>query len=61
MAMYTLVSLPSNHENCSFPWIVDPITLGHEDVVRRAEPLFDQIIVAVGVNSTKKSRFSKRR
>ena len=42
-----------------FPGSFDPITLGHEDVVRRATPLFDQIIVAVGVNSTKKSRFSK--
>ena len=41
-----------------FPGSFDPITLGHEDVVRRAAPLFDQIIVAVGVNSTKKSRFS---
>ena len=44
-----------------FPGSFDPITLGHEDVVRRAEPLFDQIIVAVGVNSTKKSRFSKEK
>ncbi len=41
-----------------FPGSFDPITLGHEDVVRRAAPLFDQIIVAIGVNSTKKSRFS---
>ena len=41
-----------------FPGSFDPITLGHEDVVRRAAPLFDQIIVAVGANSTKKSRFS---
>ncbi len=41
-----------------FPGSFDPITLGHEDIVRRAAPLFDQIIVAVGVNSTKKSRFS---
>ena len=41
-----------------FPGSFDPITLGHEDVVRRAAPLFDQIIVAVGVNSIKKSRFS---
>ena len=42
-----------------FPGSFDPITMGHEDVVRRAAPLFDQIIVAVGVNSTKKSWFSK--
>ena len=41
-----------------FPGSFDPITLGHEDIVRRAVPLFDEIIVAVGVNSNKKSRFS---
>ena len=41
-----------------FPGSFDPITLGHEDIVKRALPLFDEIIVAVGVNSTKKSRFS---
>ena len=40
-----------------FPGSFDPITLGHEDIVKRAVPLFDEIIVAVGVNSTKKSRF----
>lgn len=41
-----------------FPGSFDPITLGHEDVVRRAVPLFDEIIVAVGVNSSKKNSFS---
>lgn len=41
-----------------FPGSFDPITLGHEDIVKRALPLFDEIIVAVGVNSNKKSRFS---
>tara|TARA_B100000683_G_scaffold255333_1_gene274827 strand:- start:660 stop:1124 length:465 start_codon:yes stop_codon:yes gene_type:complete len=41
-----------------FPGSFDPITLGHEDVVRRAVPLFDEIIVAVGVNSSKKNNFS---
>ena len=41
-----------------FPGSFDPITLGHEDVVRRTAPLFDKIIVAVGVNSTKNSMFS---
>ncbi len=37
-----------------FPGSFDPITVGHVDLVRRALPLFDKIIVAVGVNSTKK-------
>lgn len=31
----------------------DPVTLGHEDIVRRCVPLFDRIYVAVGVNSAK--------
>ena len=37
-----------------FPGSFDPITVGHVDLVKRAMPLFDKIIVAVGVNSTKK-------
>ena len=41
-----------------FPGSFDPITLGHEDVVRRASQLFDKIIVAIGVNSSKKYMFS---
>lgn len=36
----------------------DPLTKGHEYIVRRALPLFDEIIVAVGVNILKKSSFS---
>lgn len=36
-----------------FPGSFDPITRGHVDIVRRASPLFDQIIVAVGVNIAK--------
>lgn len=42
---------------CVFPGSFDPITVGHEDLVRRALPLFDKIIVAVGINSTKKYLF----
>ena len=34
-----------------FPGSFDPITLGHEDVVRRASQLFDKIIVAIGAVS----------
>ena len=41
-----------------FPGSFDPITTGHVDLVRRALPLFDKIIVAVGVNTTKKYLFS---
>ena len=37
-----------------FPGSFDPITIGHVDLVRRAAPLFDKVIVAIGVNSQKK-------
>ena len=41
-----------------FPGSFDPITLGHVSIVKRAASLFDKIIVAIGVNSTKSSMFS---
>lgn len=40
-----------------FPGSFDPITKGHEDIVRRALPLFDKIVIAIGVNSKKTSLF----
>jgi len=40
-----------------FPGSFDPITRGHESIVKRALPLFDKIIVAIGVNDQKKSFF----
>ena len=40
-----------------FPGSFDPITLGHESVVKRALPLFDEIILAIGTNSSKKYMF----
>ena len=41
-----------------FPGSFDPFTIGHEAVVKRALPLFDKIIIAVGVNTLKNSLFS---
>lgn len=41
-----------------FPGSFDPITKGHESVVLRALPLFDEIIVAIGENTSKKEFFS---
>ena len=41
-----------------FPGSFDPFTIGHEDIVKRALPLFDEIIIAVGINALKKSFFS---
>ena len=41
-----------------FPGSFDPITNGHEDILLRALPLFDEIIIGVGFNSEKKFMFS---
>ena len=41
-----------------FPGSFDPITKGHENILRRALPLFDNIIVAIGKNSSKQNYFS---
>ncbi|MEI7596502.1 MAG: pantetheine-phosphate adenylyltransferase [Bacteroidota bacterium] len=41
-----------------FPGSFDPITIGHESIIKRAIPLFDKIYVAVGVNSYKTSLFT---
>jgi pantetheine-phosphate adenylyltransferase len=41
-----------------FPGSFDPITIGHEDIIRRGLDLFDEIIVAVGVNADKRYQFS---
>jgi len=41
-----------------FPGSFDPITLGHVDIINRALPLFDEIIIAIGVNSTKEYMFT---
>ena len=41
-----------------FPGSFDPITKGHLDIIRRSLPLFDELIIAIGVNSTKKNMFS---
>ncbi len=40
-----------------FPGSFDPITIGHADIVKRALPLFDEIIVAIGTNSVKQGLF----
>lgn len=41
-----------------FPGSFDPITTGHLDIVKRALPLFDEIIVAIGHNDKKQTLFS---
>ncbi len=46
-----------NHK-AVYPGTFDPITLGHEDLVRRASRLFDQLIVAVADSSAKRPFFT---
>ncbi|MEO9954394.1 pantetheine-phosphate adenylyltransferase [Nonlabens sp.] len=41
-----------------FPGSFDPITLGHFDIIERGLGLFDEIIIAIGVNADKKYMFS---
>jgi pantetheine-phosphate adenylyltransferase len=40
-----------------FPGSFDPFTKGHEDIVLRGLNLFDEIIIAIGYNSTKSNRY----
>jgi pantetheine-phosphate adenylyltransferase len=41
-----------------FPGSFDPLTLGHYDISKRGVELFDEVIVAIGINSDKKYMFS---
>ena len=43
---------------CLFPGTFDPLTLGHVDIINRALPLFDKIIVGIGLNTSKAPMFS---
>ena len=41
-----------------FPGSFDPFTLGHQDVIERSMDLFDELIIAIGVNADKKYMFT---
>ena len=43
---------------CLFPGTFDPITKGHVDIIQRAVPLFDKLIIGIGLNSSKQPMFS---
>ena len=43
---------------CLFPGTFDPLTLGHVDIINRALPLFDKIIVGIGLNAAKGPMFT---
>lgn len=43
---------------CLFPGTFDPVTLGHVDIIDRALPLFDKIVVGIGLNAAKAPMFT---
>ncbi len=49
---------PFNMKIALFPGSFDPITIAHVDILRRALPLFDKIIVGIGLNSSKQNFLS---
>lgn len=46
-----------NMKRAIFPGSFDPITLGHVDIIQRGVTLFDELIIAIGVNADKKYMF----
>lgn len=44
---------------CLFPGTFDPITLGHTDIINRAMPLFDKVIIGIGRNALKVPMFKE--
>lgn len=57
LSLYFLTLTSFIMKTAVFPGSFDPITTGHVELVRRAVPLFDKIVVAVGVNSQKQYLF----
>jgi pantetheine-phosphate adenylyltransferase len=43
---------------CLFPGTFDPVTLGHTDIIDRALPLFDKLVIGIGKNVNKDPMFS---
>ena len=48
----------SEKRTALFPGTFDPFTIGHESLVRRGLSLMDEIVIAIGVNESKKSYFT---
>lgn len=44
---------------CLFPGTFDPVTLGHIDIIDRALPLFDKLVIGIGRNVNKEPMFSE--
>lgn len=45
---------------CLFPGTFDPVTLGHTDIIDRALPLFDKLVIGIGRNVNKEPMFSEQ-
>lgn len=45
---------------CVFPGTFDPVTLGHKDIIDRALPLFDKLVIGIGRNINKEPMFSEQ-
>jgi len=43
---------------CLFPGTFDPVTLGHIDIIDRSLPLFDKVVVGIGINASKDPMFT---
>jgi pantetheine-phosphate adenylyltransferase len=41
-----------------FPGSFDPLTIAHADILKRALPLFDKVVIGIGINSSKQSFLS---
>src|SRR5687767_6655019 len=46
---------------CLFPGTFDPVTLGHTDIIDRALPLFEKLVIGIGRNSSKQPMFSEEK
>ena len=55
------LSIQKNMRICLFPGTFDPVTLGHIDIIDRALPLFDKLIIGIGRNSSKDPMFSEEK
>jgi len=52
-----LLILAKKMKRAVFPGSFDPITLGHYDIIKRGISLFDEVIIAIGINASKKYMF----
>jgi pantetheine-phosphate adenylyltransferase len=46
---------------CLFPGTFDPVTMGHIDIINRAMPLFDKLVIGIGRNANKDPMFTEEK